>query len=212
MRRKEFLETQSTAIDSFLSESTYGTLGFAGERGVDLTPLNFVHERTEEGLRVYFHAARSGHRSRSLKRAPDAVFSVVREYALIPSYFTDEAMACNAGAFFKSVLMYGSVESVEDLTMKGRFLTLLMEKLQPEGRYSPVSHVEGEHSADYKKELKSVGVYALHVREVSAKFKFGQNQSREGLKKIADALTRRGRPGDLETIREIRRISLDSGD
>jgi predicted FMN-binding regulatory protein PaiB len=78
-----------------------------------------------------------------------------------------------------------------------------MEKLQPEGGYVPISADE----PIYRKSLKTTGVVAIEIEEMTAKFKFGQNlpsSKREGL---AERLEARGCPVDHATVEAMRRYN-----
>ena len=55
------------------------------------------------------------------------------------------------------------------------------------------------------KVLKATGVYALTVEEMSGKFKFAQNKSKEDRQKIAGFLKERGTPLDLQVSLEIQK-------
>lgn len=218
MRRKEFADVSTADIDMFLGQMHFGVLAFQGEEGPDITPLHFVHEwhphpnsdagdepGTSESLTIYFHGVRIGHRHRCLDRDSRVCLSVAREYALIPSYFMDASQACFAGAFFKSVLVYGALREVQDAGEKARILALLMQKLQPEGGYSPLHRGSSQDGPDYATEMKGVSVLSLHARHVAAKFKFGQNLRGERRERVLNGLRQRNAPGDAEAVSEMKK-------
>lgn len=94
----------------------------------------------------------------------------------------------------------GEAVPVEDLYEKADALSALMEKLQPEGGYAPIT----PEDPAYRAELKAVSVVRLTVHERTAKFKFGQNLKEEGRTGILEGLQKRGLPDDPETARLMR--------
>jgi nitroimidazol reductase NimA-like FMN-containing flavoprotein (pyridoxamine 5'-phosphate oxidase superfamily) len=193
MRRKEFLAEELEEIIDFLNEMSFGILATQGERDYpSTTPLNFVYHNEA----IYFHGSRAGQKMKEIKHNAKVTFNVAKEYAIIPSYFTDPLVACPASAFFKSVVIYGTVAPVEDLNEKAKVFTALMQKLQPEGGYEPIDAA----SPLYAGELKAVSLVRIEIDRMTAKFKFGQNQSEEKRDKVVAGLEQRGLPLDTQTI------------
>lgn len=196
MRRKEFTMQDETEIQEFLQEMSYGFLGTIGEDGWSrVTPLNFVYD----GRFFYFHGSLAGEKMKQLSRDPRVSFTVAKEYAIIPSYFTDPLLACPASAFFKSVMVRGRVEKVEDAQEKADALTLFMEKLQPEGGYNPIDPADPKYAG----QLKAVALCRIIPETMTAKFKFGQNQSEAKFEAVVEGLRERGGELDAETIRHM---------
>jgi uncharacterized protein len=196
MRRKEFAieENKDSEIEAFFTEMTFGFLGTISPDGwPHVTPLNFVYFNDC----IYFHGSKIGQKMVDLKHAADKVtFSVAKEYAIIPSYFSDPKLACPATAFFKSVYIKGSASIVVDLAEKAAALTAFMEKLQPEGGYDPISIEDPA----YVPQLKGVSVVRIEIQEMTAKFKFGQNWKDIRIEQTADLLQERNRELDEATI------------
>ncbi|MVP00832.1 pyridoxamine 5'-phosphate oxidase family protein [Paenibacillus lutrae] len=194
MRRKEFAMEEWHEIESFLSEMTFGVLGTVGEDGYpNLKPLNFVY--TDGAL--YAHGSKIGEKIADMKRDSLVSFSVAKEYALIPSYFTDPVYACPASAFFKSVIIKGRATLVEDLEEKARSFVSFMHKLQPEGGYDPVTLDD----PGYVKQIKGVAVIRIDPDDISAKFKFGQNMKGAKREGVISGLEKRGLELDEEALR-----------
>lgn len=193
MRRKEFAVADRQEIDAFLQEMSFGFLATTGADGwPHMTPLNYAYSNGH----IYFHGSRRGSKMDEIAASRKVSFAVAKEYAIIPSYFSDPRQACPATAFFKSVLIRGEAEPVEDLAEKAQALSALMEKLQPEGGYDPITPDDPE----YRAELKAVSVVRLTICELSAKFKFGQNMEEERRNNVMEGLAERGRPQDAETV------------
>ncbi len=194
MRRKEFSIAEEQELEQFLGEITFGFLGLASEDGWPrVVPLNFAYGN---GV-FYVHGSRAGEKMKLLKKDNRVTFSAAREYALLPSYFTDDEMACPASAYFKSVTVRGHAELVEDLEEKASGFSLFMQKLQPEGGYNPITTEDPR----YVSQLKAVALIKIIPDEWSAKFKFGQNAREPEHQKVMQGLEQRGLPDDLETLR-----------
>ncbi|KJB86499.1 flavin-nucleotide-binding protein [Paenibacillus sp. E194] len=193
MRRKEFEVMDTVETEQFMQEMSFGILGTINEDGwPELTPLNFVYHN---GF-IYFHGSVSGRKMKNIKADQRVTFSVAKEYAIIPSYFTEAKLACPATAFFKSVLIKGHAEKVSDLTEKAEALTAFMQKLQPEGGYAPID----PEDPDYTGQIKSTSVVRINVHELSAKYKFGQNMKEEKFEIVTNGLLNRNEGLDKETI------------
>jgi nitroimidazol reductase NimA-like FMN-containing flavoprotein (pyridoxamine 5'-phosphate oxidase superfamily) len=196
MRRKEFaIEAGKQAeVEAFLSEMSFGFLGTLSSDGwPHITPLNFVYFN---GC-IYFHGSKIGQKMEDLKHAAEKVtFCVAKEYAIIPSYYSDPKLACPATAFFKSVSIQGSAVIVVELEEKAAALSAFMEKLQPEGGYDPIT----TENPAYISQLKGVSVVKIEVQELTAKFKFGQNWNEARHEQTADLLHQRNHELDKETV------------
>ncbi|MEK8127597.1 pyridoxamine 5'-phosphate oxidase family protein [Paenibacillus filicis] len=193
MRRVDFEISEQQEIEPFLREMTFGVLGTHAEDGwPELTPLNFVYH---EGA-VYFHGSKIGQKMTNLKKDNRVTFSVAQEFAIIPSYFLDPKLACPATAYFKSVLIKGYGEIVEDLQEKASALGAFMSKLQPEGGYETIDAAD----PDYAKQLRGTAVVRIRVESMSAKFKFGQNLTDSKRDKVTTGLEGRDASMDAETL------------
>ncbi len=197
MRRKEFEVKERERIIEVLKNAEIGYLSFNGPDGWPrVTPLNFVYDG-----RILWHGAIAGERCDCLKHDPRATFVAVSAQMYLPSHLLSEENATAATAAFKCVLVRGRCKSIEDPEEKCSILNQLMEKYQPEGRFKKVSPKDPM----YEKVLRATGVYALTVEQVSAKFKFCQNKSKEDRQKIVAKLKNRGLPVDLMFSEEIRK-------
>ncbi|WP_338552301.1 pyridoxamine 5'-phosphate oxidase family protein [Paenibacillus sp. KS-LC4] len=200
MRRKEFAigSEDEQEVTAFLEEMSYGFLGTArADSAPSITPLNYIYLNGN----IYFHGSRVGDKMALLGADPRVTFCVAKEYAIIPSHFTDPLMACPATAFFKSVIIEGTASVVEDLMEKGEALQALMNKLQPEGGHLPIA---GDDPA-YRGRLKGVAVVKIVPQQMNAKFKFGQNADEHKREAITTGLLARERELDAETVDLMRR-------
>ncbi|WP_110933868.1 pyridoxamine 5'-phosphate oxidase family protein [Paenibacillus bouchesdurhonensis] len=197
MRRKEFsMDENEQEIKSFLQEMTFGFLGTVGSDGnCRVTPLNFVYGKGY----FYMHGSLAGEKMKHLKSNSNVSFTVAKEYAIIPSYFTHPQLACPASAYFKSVMVRGHVEIVDDLQEKADALSMFMEKLQPEGGYDPIN----PEDPLYAGQLKAVALIRIVPAKISAKFKFGQNLKADKFEKVVGGLKERSEMLDNETVEHM---------
>lgn len=186
-----FQITDSIIIDDVLSSVEYGTLALCVDNIPYSIPLNFAHD--EES--VYFHGNKKGKKMQMIYENANASFSVVQSYSVIQSYFSsNEQLACPATHFFKSIIIDGRIEIVDSYEEKIKAMSLLMEKLQKEGGYKPFT------DKVYEKMLNAVAVYKLNKKELTAKFKFGQNLSDERFDMVIEHLKKRDTKIDNATI------------
>lgn len=200
MRRQKLEVKEQNEISAVLHAAEWGVLGISrpGEAPV-LVPLNFV----ANGQTIYFHGALAGQKMEVAQSEPQVSFVVVQAYSQLPSYYFDERAACPATQLYKSVISYGRLRLVEDDAEKASALQLLMEKLQPEGGYEPITPT----SELYVGRLKGVAVIAFDIDDLSAKFKLGQDQKPEWRASIGEKLSTRGCPIDHATVSEMRRLA-----
>ncbi len=198
MRRKEFDMAENRGeTEAFLAEMTHGFLGTIGPDGwPGITPLNYVYHADA----VYFHGSRIGEKMASISADPRVTFTVAKEFAIIPSYFTDPLMACPASTYFKSVLVRGRALIVEELEEKAAVMEAFMHKLQPEGGYKAIAAAD----RDYIPRLKGVSVVRIDIETMTAKFKFGQNLKEDVRTSVMRQLHDRSRPLDAETAALMR--------
>lgn len=182
-----------------LHEATYGVLALGGEQPYAV-PVNFVWL---DGA-VYFHSSPKGKKMRMLRENPKVCFSVVQNEVIIPSYFSSqEGLACPASAFFRSVIIDGSATIIESRDEIAAGFTAMMQKLQPEGDYTPFD------SDIYDKHFAALKVVRIDVASLSAKFKFGQNLNAERFDMVIQHLESRGREIDLLTAATMRRLRAE---
>jgi uncharacterized protein len=189
--RKVFEVTDKYMIDEVLSNSEYGTLSLCNDNKPYILPLNFVMANDE----IYFHGAKKGKKIDLIKENSNASFNVVETYSLLPSYFsTDDGKACPATHLYKSIVVEGNIEFVENYDEKANALESLMKKLQKEGKYIPLN------DEIYKKAINATCVYKLVSSNISAKFGLGQNFNEERFNRVCENLTLRGTKKDLKTL------------
>lgn len=81
-------------------------------------PVNYVYD----GDVIYVHCARQGHKIDSIVRNPKCSMCIVEKDDVVPAEFT---------SYFRSVIVFGRAEIVEDETMRLEALRLLCDKYSP---------------------------------------------------------------------------------
>ena len=193
-----FKITNKEIIREVLNNSEYGTLAICDNNKPYSVPINFVELNNE----IYFHGSKKGRKIDIIKNNQFASFSVVESYSMIQSYFSsNEELACPATQFFKSIIIDGKIEFVEKYDEKVQVLSELMEKLQKEGKFKPLSE------DIYKKAINATTIYKLIPNETTAKFKFGQQLNQEKFDMIIKHLENRGNKKDILTIKIMKELN-----
>ena len=194
MRRKEYAlsEEQREDVEQFLNTMSYGILAMNSDEVPDIKPLNYIYMSDA----IYLHGSKAGEKMKTLKVQQKAVFSIVQDYAFIPSYLDDPYFACPASTLYKSVIITGDIAEVVDEKEKHDVLDGLMKKLQPEGGYAPIVYDDEQ----YRKRVKATAVLKLNILSLDAKFKFGQNWKEEKRERVKEHLDKRNLPLDADTI------------
>ena len=189
--KKLFEIKDRQVLKDMLAKAEYGTLAMSLNDKPYSLPINFVEVDDE----IYFHGSKRGRKIEILKKNQFVSFSIVESYSMIDSNFSSkEGLACPATQFFKSLIIDGVVEFVEDYDKKVNMLSKMMEKLQKEGGYKPLSQEV------YKKAIDATLIYKLIPSDTKVKFKFGQNLTKERFDMIIEHLKQRGNSKDIATI------------
>ena len=189
--------TDQNIINKLLNKAEYGTLALCQNNKPYSLPLNFVMLDNA----IYLHGSHKGRKMEILAKNAQVSFSVVENYSLIQSYFSsNDGSACPATQFFKSVVIDGRAIIIENQEEKAKVLEALMQKLQPEGKYIPLS------DASYKKDLQATAVIKIEIDELKCKFKFGQHLKQERFNMVVKHLEERGEEIDLETVALMKKM------
>lgn len=82
-------------------------------------PMNFGYAEDT----VYFHAARAGKKIDILKKNPKVCISFSTDHEL---YYVNEEVGCSWGMKYRSILVYGKVEMIDDYDERVRALEIIM--------------------------------------------------------------------------------------
>jgi len=155
--------------------------------------LRTLHAVVHQG-HLCFHGARQGEKNLALGRP--AVASAEEVLARLPSWFSDPERACPATTLFRSAMVHGQLEEVEDLELRAEILQALMERLQPEGGHVPIS----AQAPLYRGALQGIRVLRLRTGHIAGKASLGQAWKPAQRASVMAGLWTRGDPGDLEAL------------
>ena len=108
--RKTISKMERREIDQFLIHSRVGRIGMSIEGSPYVVPVGYCYEDGE----IFFHSCFSGLKMRSMARDPKVCFLV------------DESLS--DGSMYKSVIIYGTVEIIDDEERMLPYLQNLINK------------------------------------------------------------------------------------
>lgn len=156
MRRRERAVDDPVLIKAFLQRSRVAILAFNEEPYPYVVPLSYGFEINDDGLILYFHGASEGHKAELMNQNPQVRFVIAEPSATI---VIDDPV-CKSGQNYFSVIGSGYIKSLQ-----GEARVHAMEQLMH--HYAADN---GELSWDFPEDvLSSMGVWALYVKELSAK-------------------------------------------
>jgi len=194
MRRREY------EGEAGLAEALFGaaeSMHVAGTDAEGAVVLKTLHGVVDEGW-VCFHAAPLGEKTSLLGR--QVVVSVEEVVCRLPSTFFDAERACPATTLFRGAQARGVLSPIDEPERKARVLQRLMEKLQPQGGYRPITSTEKL----YAPSVKGLLIAGVPLADASAKAKLAQNKSDAVRSRLLEQLWERGEPGDARAIELIR--------
>jgi len=195
MNNKAYEIKDENLIQELIDNVEYGTLALCVDNKPYSLPLNFA----EFGKKIYFHGSKKGKKVDIMKKNPYASFSIIEDFSLLPSYFsTEKEIACPATHLYKSLIIDGKIEFIQDYNEKANALEALMQKLQKEGQYIPLSNKEV-----YEKMVKATEVYKLIPKQKTAKFHFSQKFNKQRYEMVVEHLKQRGTKKDLATLKLV---------
>lgn len=118
MRRKTQQLSEEACLN-VLEKNTNGVLSLMGDGGYPYgVPLSYTFA---DGT-IYFHCAKAGHKLDALKNCSKVCFTVVDKDEVIPEKFT---------TYYRSVIVFGRAEIVEDKEQKLSAIRNLCQKYAP---------------------------------------------------------------------------------
>lgn len=118
MRRskQELTDTESKHI---LTIGKYAVWAVDGDEHYPYAvPVNYAYD----GASIYIHCARQGHKMDCIARNPKCSLCIVEKDDVVPEEFT---------SYFRSIIIVGKAEIVEDETARREALRLLCDKYSP---------------------------------------------------------------------------------
>jgi hypothetical protein len=118
MRRKRQQLSDEESI-GILQKATSGTLALLGDNGYPyVVPISYAYS----DRKLYFHSALSGHKVDAIKNCDKASFCVIDKDDVKPEKYT---------TYFRSVIAFGRIHIIEDVTEKLEAARLLGNRYNP---------------------------------------------------------------------------------
>ena len=176
-------------IVEFLNEEQTGRISSVDQNGYpQIIPMNFVFTNDS----IYMHSHIKGEKLNNIKRNSKVGFEVDRNLEFLPSYFFDPNDASLADTLYISVVIKGEASIVNNREEMVLALNELMRKYQPEGRYEPMK-------SDMEV-LDAVAVIKVSPKEMTGKYKIGQNMNMSERIELAKNILRKNSKTAIETL------------
>ncbi|MDE5666973.1 MAG: pyridoxamine 5'-phosphate oxidase family protein [Clostridia bacterium] len=133
-------ELQQNEIERILRLNTSGVLALLDNNGYPYSvPLSYVYSNGK----IYFHSAKSGHKIDAIKNYNKATFCIIDKDDVKPEKYT---------TFYKSVIIFGNIEILDDVEETLLAIQELGEKYYP------------NHSSELQNEIEKYKTAFLIIR------------------------------------------------
>jgi nitroimidazol reductase NimA-like FMN-containing flavoprotein (pyridoxamine 5'-phosphate oxidase superfamily) len=151
MRRKDRSKDDEW-IKKYLKKAPFAFISSTVDDQPFINSNTFVYE--ENSNCIYFHTSQHGRLKHNIEKNNKACLSIAEMGRLLPARIAKEF-----SVEYKSVVVFGYIEEVEDLEHGKKALQLLNEKyfphLKPGDDYRPVTDHEVEHVSTFKFVIES---------------------------------------------------------
>ncbi len=113
--------THKAELDEIILKCQFCNAGMVDEDNLPyVIPMNFGYD----GENVYLHGSATGKKINTLTAKPDICLTFSTDHEL---RYVNEDVACSWSMRYRSVLVHGKVEFVDDLNEKVRILNIIMK-------------------------------------------------------------------------------------
>jgi len=141
-------EMTSKEIDQFLTCARVGRLGISLENGPYIIPVGYAYANGK----IFFHTCNKGMKMDAIRRNPNVCFEV------------DEALSDTS--MYKSVIIFGSAEIIEDKEKMIPYLQKLIDKYRVPESFDKYMSKPGRNK---EKELKAVRICIITPKKITSK-------------------------------------------
>lgn len=114
--------TELSEIESIIRESTYCTVGMIDENGLPyVLPMNFGYADQT----LYLHCGSKGKKINAFRKNKQICVNFCTNTEL---HYRDIKIACSYSMKYRSAMLYGSIEFIEDLEEKEQILRIIMQQ------------------------------------------------------------------------------------
>jgi len=187
MRQHKLEITDEQQIEDILTGARVGRLGTLGGDGYPyVVPVNYVYWQGA----IYFHCALSGEKLDNIRANPKVGFEVDAPLAYLDTDFDPTGSPCAVTQFYRSVVIRGRAEIVEDVAAKVAALNALMSVFEEKADYHGIT---AETPA-----VASCHVVVIRIEQLTAKANMAQKKDEAFRARIKSYLQGRNLPGDAE--------------
>ncbi|KGK87082.1 pyridoxamine 5'-phosphate oxidase [Desulfosporosinus sp. HMP52] len=148
MRRSDKEITDQNLMDEIIKKAQVCRLAISYKDMPYIIPMNFgYHDKV-----LYFHSAKDGLKLSILRENPQACFEVEIDTQIVPS-----EMGCEWTMRYQSVIGFGEVEFIDDITSKRESMKIIME------------HYANDKSFPSDTMLEGITLYKLKVNTMTGK-------------------------------------------
>lgn len=195
-------DKQDDRVSQIIKESGKAILGTNNQ-----SPKNIIIEGNREIHKhsIYMHTHHKGEKIENIRRNSKVGFEVDKEICFLPSYYFHPTEASFADTLYTSIVIKGKATIVTDNTEKALAMNKMMQKYQPEGRYSALT--------SESKSILYLTVIKIDVQKIEGKFKIGQEWTNSFRKEIANKIIEReGNDKSKEILKDLKINILENGD
>lgn len=154
---------------------------------------------------IYMHSHHKGEKIENLLRNQKVGFEIDKEICFLPSYYFHPSDASFADTLYTSIVIKGKAVIVTDKNEKALAMNKMMQKYQPEGKYSILT--------SESKSIIYLTVIRIDVERIDGKFKIGQEWTNSFRKEIVKKIIEReGINKSKEILKDMRINILENGD
>jgi nitroimidazol reductase NimA-like FMN-containing flavoprotein (pyridoxamine 5'-phosphate oxidase superfamily) len=147
MPKKIITEKESIEL---LNEALEGRLATSNHDKPYITPVNFVYHEN----RIFIHTGFKGKKLDNIKNNPEVCFEVS-----LPGHIIPDAKACKFAFEYKSVLIFGKANIIDDLNERLTALTKFMDKYGKGKNFDPLT----------LEEMEKVNVISIIIEKITGK-------------------------------------------
>lgn len=159
IRYKQRNCTDTAVIEEFLAKSRTGVIGISGSFYPYCVPVNYIWKNGA----VYFHGLGSGKKIQLLQDNPMVCFTVYQEFGTVK-----DPVPCHADTAYRSVMLFGQAEKLEDFNEIAEVLQAIVDKFLPDFYKSRISPALAEKYRSAQ-DNKAVAVYKIMPVDRTAK-------------------------------------------